>query len=104
MIPKASQLSTPAPFGPKSLRADLIKAGRALANITAQELADASQLGIATIKRAEAAAASDETSLTASNADRVIETFRVKGVVFIPDGADGMGYGVRLVSPRSLKK
>lgn len=93
----------PSQFPAKALRAEMIKAARALGNMSATELADAAKLGIATIKRAEAATASDETPLTASNADRVIEAFRAKGVIFIPDGADGMGYGVRLASPALTK-
>lgn len=93
----------PSSFPAKALRAEMIKAGRALGNISAMELADAAKLGIATIKRAEAATASDATPLTASNADRVIEAFRAKGVIFIPDGADDMGYGVRLVCPARAK-
>lgn len=88
------------PFPAKALRAEMIKAGRALGNISAQELADAAKLGIATIKRAEAAVESAGTPLTASNADRVVEAFRMKGVLFIPDGDDGLGYGVRLTKPR----
>jgi hypothetical protein len=80
-------------FDAAQLTGPLMKAGRALAGWTAEELSSATKLGLATIKRAEACPGA--TSLTAANADRVVEAFSARGVEFF---ADSQGLGVRLRS------
>lgn len=67
-----------------------LRAARALLNLSAGELADATKLSRGTIQRAELESA----QVTNSNMARMVETLVAKGVVFIP--ANGDGPGVRL--------
>ncbi len=69
-----------------------IRAARALIRWTAKELAEASAVGITTIRRAELAA--QETSMTAVNDLAIRRAFEAAGVEFIDE--NGGGPGVRL--------
>jgi hypothetical protein len=69
-----------------------MRAARALLRWTAERVADASGVGLATIKRAEA---SDETvRMIPANAGAVQRALEAAGVEFIPE--NGGGPGVRL--------
>ena len=80
-----------------ALTASLLKAARALLNISAEELADLAQVGVATIRRAEstpgAARMNEET------ATRLLDCLDRLGIEFIPADETG-GEGVRFRSPR----
>jgi hypothetical protein len=67
-----------------------IRAARALLRWTAQDLADHSKLGVATIRRAEALDGSVE--MTPVNAGAVMRTLEAAGIEF----TNGDGPGVRL--------
>lgn len=75
-----------------------LRAACALLNMSADDLADATNLSRGTIQRAELEAA----VVTASNMKRIIETLEENGVVFIP--AVGGGQGVRLKEPIPVPK
>lgn len=67
-----------------------IRAGRALLNISSQELAIRTGLGLATIRRAEAH--DGATKLTTVNAARIVQTLESAGVNFVAaDGGKGVG-------------
>ena len=68
-----------------------IRATRALLGITAQALADAASIGVATVRRAEAA---DVPATTPTNLKAMQSALEAAGVTFI-DG-NGGGPGVRL--------
>jgi hypothetical protein len=72
-----------------------IRAARALLRWSAEDLAQASALGIATIPRAELT--ERQTSLTTANNLAIRHALEAAGVVFI--AADGGGVGVRLRRP-----
>jgi hypothetical protein len=74
-----------------------IRAGRALLRWSAEDLAQASALGVATIRRAELT--DQQTSLTMANDLAIRRALESAGVVFI--WANGGGAGVRLRSPRA---
>ena len=76
----------------KPLVSQQIRAARALLRWRAQDLARASAVGIATIRRAELAAR--ETSMTVPNDLAVRRALESAGVEFIDE--DGGGPGVRL--------
>ena len=76
----------------KPLTSAQIRASRGLLRWTAEELARAAALGLATIKRAEAA--DHETSLTTANDLAVRRALETAGVEFIDE--NGGGPGVRL--------
>ena len=84
----------------KNLTAGQIRAARALLRWSAPELARKAVLGVATIKRAEAA--EYETSMTAANDLAVRRAFENAGIEFIDQG--GGGPGVRLREPRPPRK
>ena len=69
-----------------------IKAARSLIRWTAEDLAEASALSVATIRRAELKEI--ETSLTAANDLAIRRAFEAAGVEFIDE--NGGGPGVRL--------
>jgi hypothetical protein len=69
-----------------------IRAARALVRWSAEDLARASALGIATIRRAELT--EGQTSLTVANDSAIRQALEAVGVVFIPE--NGGGVGVRL--------
>jgi transcriptional regulator with XRE-family HTH domain len=76
----------------KHLTSDQIRAARALLRWRAEDLAQASAVGIATIRRAELA--EKETSMTAPNDMAVRRALEAAGVEFIEE--NGGGPGVRL--------
>jgi hypothetical protein len=75
-----------------SLTSAQIRAGRGLVRWSADDLAKAARLGLATIRRAEQS--ETETSLTAANDLAVRRTLEEAGVEFIDE--NGGGPGVRL--------
>jgi transcriptional regulator with XRE-family HTH domain len=76
-----------------------IRAARALLRWSAEELAQASALGVATIRRAELT--EHETSLTAANDQAIRHALEAAGVQFIAE--NGGGAGVRLRDPHKQK-
>jgi hypothetical protein len=76
----------------KALTSQQIRAARALLRWRAQDLARASAVGVATIRRAELA--EEETSMTAPNDIAVRRALESAGVEFIDE--NGGGPGVRL--------
>jgi len=76
----------------KPLTSAQIRASRGLLRWTAEDLARAAALGLATVKRAEAA--DHETSLTTANDLAVRRALETAGVEFIDE--NGGGPGVRL--------
>jgi hypothetical protein len=77
-----------------------IRAARALLKWSAHELADASALGVNTIRRAETA--EENIALTTANSMVLRNTLEAAGVEFIDE--NGGGSGVRLRKPQSTKK
>jgi hypothetical protein len=76
----------------KPLTSGQIRAARALLRWRAEDLARESQVGVATIRRAELR--ENETSLTAPNDRAIRRTLEAAGIEFID--ANGGGPGVRL--------
>ncbi|WP_448953794.1 transcriptional regulator [Labrys neptuniae] len=76
-----------------------IRAGRALLRWTAQKLADASSLGVATIRRADAF--DDVPQITSANAAAIRRALEDGGIEFIAE--HGRGVGVRLARHRLLQ-
>ena len=76
----------------KALTSQQIRAARALLRWRAQDLAKASAVGVATIRRAELS--DRETSMTAPNDTAVRRALESAGVEFIDE--NGGGPGVRL--------
>jgi kynureninase len=70
-----------------------LQAARVLAGLTADSLARAATVGIATLRRAEARG-SDPISMTTNNARAVVQALENAGVVLF--GRNGGGPGVRL--------
>jgi hypothetical protein len=77
---------------PRALTSGQIRAARALVRWRAEDLARASAVGVATIRRAELA--DNETSMTTVNDMAIRRALEAAGVAFI-DG-NGGGPGVRL--------
>lgn len=69
-----------------------IRAARALIRWSAERLADESKLGVATIRRADAADGTP--SLTPANLSAIKAALEAAGVIFVPE--NGEGAGVRL--------
>ena len=84
---------------PKPLTSAQIRAARALIRWSAQELADASAVGVTTIRRAELTAS--ETKLTRVNDQAIRRVLEEAGIEFID--AEGGGPGVRLRSAEQKK-
>jgi hypothetical protein len=82
----------PATGRPTPLTSAQIRAGRALIRWRAEDLADASAVGVATIRRAELA--DSETAMTTANQIAVRRALEAAGVEFIDE--NGGGPGVRL--------
>ena len=72
-----------------------IRAGRGLLGWTAQALADASRVGVATIRRAEAE--DGPARMILANADALVRTLQAHGVELLPE--NGGGAGVRMKEP-----
>ena len=81
---------------PKPLTSAQIRAARALIRWSAQQLADASAVGVTTIRRAELTASA--TKLTRVNDQAIRRVLEAAGVEFIDE--DGGGAGVRLRTPQ----
>ena len=77
-----------------------IRAARALLRWRAEDLAEQSAVGVATIRRAELA--ESQTSMTAANNAAIRRAFEEAGVVFIAE--NGGGAGVRLREPGARMK
>ena len=69
-----------------------IRAARGFLGWSARELADAANIGISTVQRAEAAG-----TITAANMDAIQRALEAAGVQFIAE--NGGGPGVRLKKP-----
>jgi transcriptional regulator with XRE-family HTH domain len=65
-----------------------IRAARALLRWTAEELAERSKLGVATIRRAEAV--DGPIPITLANADTIVRAFEEVGIEFINGDAPGV--------------
>jgi hypothetical protein len=76
----------------KALTSLQIRAARAILRWSAEDLAQASALGVNTVRRAELS--DDETSLTAANDLAIRRALETAGVEFIDE--NGGGPGVRL--------
>ena len=72
-----------------------IRAGRGLLGWTAQDLATASSVGVATIRRAEVE--HGPVRMIAGNASAIMRTFEQQGVELVPE--NGGGAGVRMRQP-----
>nr|WP_091129421.1 hypothetical protein [Microvirga guangxiensis] len=72
-----------------------IRAARAFLRWSAEELAARAQLGVATIRRAEAQ--DGPVAMTLANAGAIQRAFETAGIQFIPE--NGGGPGVRLRHP-----
>ena len=74
-----------------------MRAARALVNWTAQQLADASKVGVATIRRAEVS--EGPVRMTAVNSAAVRVALETAGIVFIPENGGGPGARLRERTP-----
>lgn len=74
-----------------------IRGARAMLGISADELAKATNLGIATIRRAESHLGIP--SLTAANLAAIRSALEAAGVEFIPENGSGPGVRLRKVNP-----
>lgn len=83
----------------KTITGAQIRAARALIRWSAEDLAEATKIGIATLRRAEGL--DGELGMTAANQLAVRTVLETAGVVFIPE--NGGGAGVRLKKSRSAK-
>lgn len=81
-----------APGRPPPLTSAQIRAGRALIRWRAEDLAEASAVGVATIRRAELA--DGQTAMTVANQIAIRRALEAAGVEFIDQ--NGGGPGVRL--------
>ena len=70
-----------------------IRAARALIGWSAQDLANASSVGVATIRRAELK--DRETGMTAPNIAAIRAAFEAAGVLFIDENGEGPGVRLR---------
>jgi hypothetical protein len=77
----------------KKITGRQLQAARVLAGLTAQELAHAASIGVATLKRAEARGEADVT-MTANNLSAVVRALEKAGIALIE--RNGGGPGVRL--------
>ncbi|TXN34152.1 transcriptional regulator [Methylobacterium sp. WL30] len=70
-----------------------LRAARAFLRWTAQEVADASRLGVATVRRAELQ--DGPLSITAANAEAIRRALEAAGLEFIPENGGGAGIRFR---------
>jgi ribosome-binding protein aMBF1 (putative translation factor) len=84
----------------KPLTASQIRAARALLRWSAEDLAQRSAVGVATIRRAEVT--EDKTSLTIPNNSAIRTSLEIAGVEFIDE--NGGGPGVRLRKRQRAKQ
>ncbi len=85
----------------KPLTSAQIRASRGLLRWSAEDLAREAALGLATIKRAEAA--ENETSMTMANDLAVRRALEAGGVEFIDENGGGPGVRLRKRPPRKPK-
>lgn len=74
-----------------------LRAARALVGWSAQDLANASQVGVATIRRAELK--DGETGMTAPNVAAVRAALEAAGVDFISENGGGAGVRLKKAGP-----
>ena len=86
----------------KPLTSAQIRAARALLRWRAEDLAKASVVGVATIRRAELA--NNETSMTAPNDLAIRRAFDAAGVDFIDENGGGPGVRLRKSSQEKSRK
>ena len=70
-----------------------IRAGRALIRWSAETLAEKTKLGVATIRRADAA--DGEPPITTANAAAIRATLEAAGVIFVEENGEGPGVRLR---------
>src|SRR6516225_2939191 len=80
----------------KKLSSDQVRAARALIRWTALDLAAASKVGVATIRRAEVV--EGEIPVTLANEAAIRQALEAAGIVFVED--NGGGEGVRFRKPQ----
>ncbi|QQM31981.1 transcriptional regulator [Martelella lutilitoris] len=73
----------------KPITSDQIRAARALLRWTANDLAQAAKIGVATVRRAEAQ--DGELSMTEANRSAVVAALEKAGVVFVEENGEGAG-------------
>jgi hypothetical protein len=83
----------------KKLSSDQVRAARALIRWTALDLAAASKVGVATIRRAEVV--EGEIPVTLANEAAIRAALETAGIAFIED--NGGGEGVRFRKPKRRK-
>ena len=83
---------------PKPLTSAQIRAARALIRWSAQELADASAVGVTTIRRAELT--DSETKLTRVNDQAIRRALEAAGAEFIDENGGGPGVRLRDAQPK----
>lgn len=76
-------------FDQKSLTGAQLRAARALLGISAQQLAEMTRLGVATIRRAEQE--DGVVAMTSANAQRVIDELEKAGVELLSENGGGAG-------------
>jgi len=86
----------------KHLTSSQIRAARSLIRWTAEDLAEASALSVATIRRAELK--ESETSLTAANNLAVRRALESAGVEFIDENGGGPGLRLRKAHQHGRRK
>lgn len=86
----------------KPLTSDQIRAARALVRWRAEDLARASAVGVATIRRAELAEGA--TSLTAPNDAALRQALEAAGIEFIDENGGGAGVRLRKIPQRNRQK
>jgi hypothetical protein len=84
----------------KKISSAQVRAARALLRWTALDLARASNVGVATIRRAEVV--EGEIPVTLPNEASIRRAFEAVGIAFIED--NGGGEGVRFKKPQRYKK
>jgi hypothetical protein len=70
-----------------------MRAARALVRWRAEDLAEASKVGVATIRRAESV--DGPTSMTEANAEAVSRALEAAGVIFVQENGEGAGVRLR---------
>ena len=83
----------------KLITSGQIRAGRALLRWSANDLAERSRLGVATIRRAEAA--DGPILITEANSAAIRSTLESAGVIFVEENGEGPGVRLRKASSAS---
>jgi transcriptional regulator with XRE-family HTH domain len=76
-----------------SLHSAQVRAGRALAGMTIDQLADVAGVGVMTVRRAEAS--EGPVSVTFPNAQAIRTALEAAGVIFIEENGEGPGVRLR---------